>query len=243
MYPARSLLSRHSPRCATPPLAPREITSGQAAAAGEEAGRACPPRPGACPPPPGACPALPRPAPPLTSRRPRPPFPAPSGGGWRRLLVADHGSPCASGAASPPPSPAPHRLLQAQHPQGAAALHPRHPGQLHAGGQRGLLPMVSAGASALCPPLLPSCCCCRRRPEAPAAFPQPAAGKRDPAGPDGSRHPGAVLLREPAGPGLPSPVSRYFACFLGWPRSARAELAIKERLACRNHRCFLMRRR
>lgn len=118
-----------------------------------------PPPRGAVPP----CPAADVPPPAAHCR----PFPPPTAA----LPVAEHGSPRASGAAPPAPSPPPRRLLQAQHPQSAAALHPRYPRQLHARGQRRLLPMVSAGAAALCPPLLPA---------APAAFPPSARGEREP---------------------------------------------------------------
>lgn len=94
--------------------------------------------------PPG-CPALCCPAPGPAPARLPPPFRAPHG-----PARAQHGSPRARSAASPHP-PALRRLLQAQHSQGAAPIHPRHPRQLYARGQRGLLPMVSVGAAALCP--------------------------------------------------------------------------------------------
>lgn len=128
-------------------------------AAGAPRGRAVRPR-GAegggrpCPAPGPSCPALPG---------PRAALPGPARPQLGRLWCparVQHGSPRSRGAASPPPPPpAPRRLLQAQHPQGAAPFHPRHPRQLHAGGQRGLLPMVSAGGAAPCPCVPPAGTC------------------------------------------------------------------------------------
>lgn len=68
--------------------------------------------------------------------------------------------------------------------------------------------------------------CCRRRPDAPAAFPQPAAGKRDSAEPHRSL-PGAVPLRETPAPGLPFAVITFLrAVFWGGPAVRAAETEI-----------------